>query len=216
MLARTPELQARLDDVLGKMALVEKGSEATARLGELTTELDAQVSRVGARLQFVEKLEARVNGLHAVTSDVEQKLAAQLARRAEMESLQNLCDTLATQVADAQQKLDGVTALQGRVLPLASQVDLAADARTGAAAGRRDPHRRSGGARTGATASFVEQAKPWRRDPGDSPSARRQRRPRPCRFAEAEFWPSSRCRQPSWCRVADRCGRADQRAETLG
>jgi chromosome segregation ATPase len=122
MLSRTPELQARLDEVLGKMALVEKGSDAAARLGQMSTELDAQVSRVGARLQFVEKLEARVNGLHAVSADVEQKLAAQLARRAEMESLQNLCDTLFTQVADAQQKLDGVAALQGRVLPLASQV----------------------------------------------------------------------------------------------
>lgn len=122
MLSRTPALQARLDEVLGKMALVEQGSEAAARLGALSTELDAQVSRVGARLQFVEKLETRVNGLHAVTADVEQKLAAQLARRAEMESLQNLCDTLFTQVADAQQKLEGVAALQGRVLPLAAQV----------------------------------------------------------------------------------------------
>jgi len=122
MLSRTPELQARLDEVLGKMLLIEKGSEAAGRLRELTTGLDAQVARVGARLEFVEKLETRVNGLHAVTSDVEQRLAAQLARRAEMESLQNLCDTLAMQVADAQQKLDSVAALQGRVLPLASQV----------------------------------------------------------------------------------------------
>lgn len=122
MLSRTPELQDQLDDVLGKLALVEKGSEATARLDQLNTELDAQVSRVGARLQFVEKVEARVNSLHAVSSDVEQKLAAQLTRRAEMESLENLCDTLFAQVADAQQRLDGVAALQGRVLPLTSQV----------------------------------------------------------------------------------------------
>ncbi|HTT41315.1 MAG TPA: hypothetical protein VMH32_26965 [Burkholderiales bacterium] len=123
MLGRTPELQARLDEVLGKMALVDKGSAAAARLGELCGELDSQVSRVGARLQFVEKLEARVNGLHTVSAEVEQKLAAQLARRADMESLENLCDTLFTQVADAQQKLDGVAALQGRVLPLAAQVN---------------------------------------------------------------------------------------------
>ncbi len=121
MLSRTPELQARLDELLGKMALVEQGTEAAAKLSELNTTLDAQVSHVGARLQFVEKLEARVNGLHAVTADVEQKLAAQLARRAEMESLQNLCDTLFTQVSDAQQKLEGVAAMQGRVLPLVAQ-----------------------------------------------------------------------------------------------
>src|SRR5207344_169341 len=92
------------------------------RLGELAAELDAQVSRVGARLQFVEKLEQRVNGLHVVTAEVEHKLAEQLVRRAEVEGLKNLCDTLLTQVVDAQQKLDGVSALQGRVLPVASQV----------------------------------------------------------------------------------------------
>jgi chromosome segregation ATPase len=122
MLSRTPELQAKMNEVLGKMALVEKGTDAAARLDQVNYELDQQVTRVGARLQFVEKLEARLNTLHTVTADVEQKLAGQLARRAEMESLENLCDTLFTQVADAQQKLDGVAVLQGRVLPMAAQV----------------------------------------------------------------------------------------------
>jgi chromosome segregation ATPase len=122
MLAHAPELQARLDDVLGKLALVDKGSETAARLRESVAALDEQASRVDARLKFVETVEARVDGLHAVAADVEHKLAAQLARRAEIESLQSACDTLAMRVADAQQKLDGVTALQGRVLPLATQV----------------------------------------------------------------------------------------------
>jgi len=122
MLGKTPELAARLDEVLGKMALVDQGNAAVARLGELAGELDGRVTRVGARLQFVEQLESRVNGLHAITVDVERKLAEQLARRAEVEGLQNLCETLATQILDAQQKLDGVMSLQGRVTPLASQV----------------------------------------------------------------------------------------------
>ena len=95
MLSRTPDLEARLDAVLGKMALVDEGNQSAARLGELAAELDAQVTRVGARLQFVEKLEQRVNGLHVVTAEVEHKLAEQLARRAEVESLKSLCDTLA-------------------------------------------------------------------------------------------------------------------------
>ena len=122
MLSRTPDLEARMDAVLGKLARVDEGDKSATRLGELAAELDAQVARVGARLQFVEKLDERVNGLHVVTAEVEQKLAQQLARRAEVESLKNLCDTLATQVVDVQQKLEGVSALQGRVLPVASQV----------------------------------------------------------------------------------------------
>lgn len=122
MLGRTPDIEARLDVVLGKLALVDEGSQAAARLGELTGELDGQLTRVGARLQFVERLEERVNGLHVVTMDVERKLGEQLARRVEVEGLKNLCDTLATQVIDAQQKLDGVAALQGRLLPITQQV----------------------------------------------------------------------------------------------
>jgi len=122
MLARTPDLEARLDAVLGKMSLVDEGSKAAARLGEVAAALDAQLARVGTRQQFVEKLEERVNGLHLVTSEVDRKQAEQLARRAEVESLKNLCDTLGTQIADAQQKLDGVAALQGRLLPITAQV----------------------------------------------------------------------------------------------
>jgi chromosome segregation ATPase len=122
MLGRTPELQALLDEVLGKMALVEKGCDSTAKLGDLTNDLDAQIGRVTARLQFIEKVELRVNSLHEVASDVENKLAAQLARRAEMESAQSLCDTLSAQVTETQQKLEGVAAMQVRVLPLASHV----------------------------------------------------------------------------------------------
>ena len=122
MLGRTPDLETRLDAVLGKMALVDEGSKSATRLGEVAGELDVQLTRVGARLQFVERLEERVNGLHVVTTDVERKLAEQLARRAEVEGLKSLCDTLATQVVDAQQKLDGVAAHQGRLLPISSQV----------------------------------------------------------------------------------------------
>jgi chromosome segregation ATPase len=122
MLSRTPEIESRLDAVLGKLSLVDEGSQAAARLGEVTAELDAQLTRVGSRLQFVEKLEERVNGLHVVTTDVERKLADQLARRAEVEGLKSLCDTLGAQISDAQLKLDGVSALQSRLLPITSQV----------------------------------------------------------------------------------------------
>ena len=122
MLARTPELEARLDAVLGKMALIDEGSKSAARLAEVATGLDEQLTRVTARQQFVERLEERVNGLHAVTADVERKLGEQLARRSEMDSLKSLCDTLGAQVVDAQGKLVGVAAQQERLAPVAAQV----------------------------------------------------------------------------------------------
>ena len=122
MLARTPDLEARLDAVLGKMTLVEEGSKSAVRLAEVAAGLDEQLTRVGTRLQFVDKLEERINGLHVITSEVDRKQGEQLTRRAELESLKHLCDTLGTQIADAQQKLDGVAALQGRLLPITAQV----------------------------------------------------------------------------------------------
>jgi chromosome segregation ATPase len=122
LLSRTPELEARMTTVLGRLSLVDDGNRAVARLDERCAELDAQVTRVEARVQFVEKLEQRVNGLHLLTAGVERKLADQLTRRAEVEGVKNLCDTLLTQVVDAQQKLDGVAALQGRVMPMVTQV----------------------------------------------------------------------------------------------
>src|SRR5690242_19934210 len=111
-----------MDAVLTKMNMVEDGTKAATRLGELTAELDAQLTRVGARLQFIEKLESRVNNLHVLTQDNDRKLAEQLARRNEVESLKSLCDTLGTQVVDAQQKLDGVAAMQTKLIPITTQV----------------------------------------------------------------------------------------------
>ena len=54
--ARTPELEATMDAILGKLALVEDGTKQATRLGELATELDTQLTRVTGRIQFVDKL----------------------------------------------------------------------------------------------------------------------------------------------------------------
>ena len=54
-----------MDAILGKMALVEEGTQKATRLNEAVAELDAQFSRVTARVPFVEKLESRLNGLNA-------------------------------------------------------------------------------------------------------------------------------------------------------
>jgi DNA repair protein SbcC/Rad50 len=122
MMSRVPELDARIQGVLGKLALVDAGNQSAALLSELADDLNARLERMGGRMAFIDKLEQRVNGLHAMTTEVDHKLAEQVARRAEIEGVKNQCDTLLTQLVDAQQKLDGVAALQARVLPLAGQV----------------------------------------------------------------------------------------------
>src|SRR5690242_3624234 len=116
-----------MDAVLTKMNMVEDGTKAATRLGELTAELDAQLTRVGARLQFIEKLESRVNNLHVLTQDNDRKLAEQLARRNEVESLKSLCDTLRTQLCDEQQTLDCVAAIHTKLIPITTQVGTLGD-----------------------------------------------------------------------------------------
>ena len=81
MAGQTPELEAKMDGILGKFKLVEDGTQKATRLHESVAELDAQISRVSARVPYVEKLEGRLNSLNALSADVDQKLEDQLARQ---------------------------------------------------------------------------------------------------------------------------------------
>ncbi len=119
---RAPELEARLEAVLGKMALVEEGTQKATRLGESVSALDAQLNRVAARLQFVEKLETRLNGLNELSAEVDRKFADQLARQGELDTLKSSCDGLAAQMVDAQHKLESVSVLQTKLLPMTDRV----------------------------------------------------------------------------------------------
>ena len=121
---RAPELEAKMDAILGKMALVEEGTLKATRLNETVAELDAQLTRVTARVPFVETLEGRLNGLNAVSADVDRKLEDQLVRRAELETLKAACDGLAEQMVDAQNKLVDVHALQTRLVPLVAEINV--------------------------------------------------------------------------------------------
>ena len=82
-----------MDAILGKMTLVEEGTQKATRLDESVAELDAQISRVSARVPFVEKLEGRLNGLNGLSADVDRKLEEQLARRAELDTLKTRAAT---------------------------------------------------------------------------------------------------------------------------
>ncbi len=119
---RQGELEARQDAVLGKMTLVDEGSVSARHLSMLESELVAQVARVETRLEFIDGLERRVGNVQSVIADVERRLSAQLHRRSEVESLKVLCDTLLAQLVEAQPRLEEMATLQGRLLPVASQV----------------------------------------------------------------------------------------------
>lgn len=120
--ARAPELDAKLQAVLGRFDLVEEGGAKATRLEERLLDLDHQLSRTAARQQMVEKLEARINGLNALSTEIDQKLGDQLGRRAELDSLKSLCDGVTVQAVDVQQKIEEVMALQPRCAALAAEV----------------------------------------------------------------------------------------------
>ncbi|HEV8346927.1 MAG TPA: hypothetical protein VGQ16_10155 [Vicinamibacterales bacterium] len=122
MSAQAPELEAKMDAILGKLKLVEEGTRKATQLHESVAELDAQISRVSARVPFVEQLEGRLNGLNALSADVDQKLEDQLARRTELETLKTGCDGVIAQMVDAQHKLEAVRALQNTLVPLVADV----------------------------------------------------------------------------------------------
>ena len=122
MATQAPELEAKMDAVIGKFKLVEEGTQKATRLHESVAELDAQISRVTARVPFVEKLEGRLNTLNVLSGDVDQKLEDQLARRSELETLQTACDGVIAQMVDAQHKLEVVGALQNKLVPLVADV----------------------------------------------------------------------------------------------
>ena len=121
-MARTPQLDATLNAINGKLALADEGIKQTARLGELAGELDAQRGRLSARTQFVDKLETRINDLHTLTAEVDGKLAEQLARRSELDTLKSQCDAVLAQTLDAQQKIESVAARQRKLLPVTDRL----------------------------------------------------------------------------------------------
>lgn len=119
---RAPELEAKIDDIVGKMSLVESASQQATALEQFMSTLDGQVSRIEARASFVDNVEARLNGLHTLSTEVDGRLAQQLAARSDLEILKMASDGLAAQISDAQQKIEAVTAVQARFLPLVEQV----------------------------------------------------------------------------------------------
>ncbi len=123
LIGRTPDIEGRLDTLLGKMDLLEQGSAAAERLGQTTQALQTELERVGQRMAFVEGVGGRVNELFALGSDVERKIVQLAEQRREAEDLAQHCAALGTQITLAQQQLAELALQQGRLQPLAGEVE---------------------------------------------------------------------------------------------
>jgi len=119
-----PELDARMDAITGKLAIVDEGTHKAANLVSIADDLDRQMTRIATQQQFVERVEARLSTLNTLTAEVDRKLDEQISRRAEIEALCSQTDGIAIQVTDARQKLEAVSAIQNKLLPLTSQLSM--------------------------------------------------------------------------------------------
>jgi len=119
---RAPELEAKVNDILGRMSRVESASQQARSLEQLMSALDGQLSRLEARASLVANIEARLNGLNTLSSEVDRRLAQQLEARTDFEILKNTSDGIVVQISDAHHKLEALTALQASFLPLVEQV----------------------------------------------------------------------------------------------
>src|SRR5207248_9405338 len=122
--AGLPDLDARMDAITGKLAIVDEGTQKAANLVSIADDLDRQMTRIASQHQFVERVEGRINGLNVLTAEVDRKLDEQIARRAEIEALRNQIDGISLQVTDAQQKLETVSTVQNKLLPLTAQLSM--------------------------------------------------------------------------------------------
>ena len=121
--AQAPELEAKMDAILGKLKLVEEGhaeGDAPARVGGRARRADLARQRARAVRREARRAPERPERLSA---DVDRKLEEQLARRAELDTLKAACDGLAAQMVDAQHKLEAVRTLQTSLVPLVAEVN---------------------------------------------------------------------------------------------
>ena len=168
--ARAPELEAKMDAILGKMKLVEEGTQKATRLHESVAELDAQISRVSARVPFVEKLEGRLNGLNTLSARRRSQArgAARAAHRAR-DAQERLSTASARRWSTRSTSSRRCARCRRALVPLVAEVNDAQDGnrrRRGAHRRRRSSTRRRSPSRRSASRSS------WRRAGGRDRSRR--------------------------------------------
>jgi chromosome segregation ATPase len=117
-----PDLDARMNAIVGKLSIVDEGTQQAAALATTVESLEQQMSRIAAQQEHVDRVDLRLNELHGLSQTVDARTAEQVARSGEIEALRNLCDGLSIQVTDAQHKLESVNALQHKLLPITTQL----------------------------------------------------------------------------------------------
>jgi chromosome segregation ATPase len=121
-LLRVPELEAKIDGLVVRVAVVDEGLRRAAKLDELNVELERQIARVSGRVPLVDKLDSRLNALNALSAEIDTRLKEQIERGAELEGLKSQLDGVRIQATDAGQKLQAVLAAQATLAGLAEQV----------------------------------------------------------------------------------------------
>ena len=69
-----PVLDAKMDAISSKLAVVEEGTQKAATLVAVAEDLNRQMTRIAGHQQLVEKLEARLNALNALARDVDSQM----------------------------------------------------------------------------------------------------------------------------------------------
>ena len=116
--AEVPELQARMDGVVGRMGVLEEANRKADALATAADALEQRATRLGAQRQLVEQVEHRLAKLNELVAETDRKLKDQHARRAEMETLEHEIDRVSIRVTETRQKLDDVTAIEEMLAPL--------------------------------------------------------------------------------------------------
>ena len=106
-MVRTPQLDATLNAINGKLAAVDEGMKQTGRLSELTRRPRCANGPACLPGTSCEKLEARM--MPAPAHDGGGRQAGGAARsRAELDTLKSQCEAVLARTLDAQQKIEAV------------------------------------------------------------------------------------------------------------
>jgi myosin heavy subunit len=120
--AGTPELEARLEAILARMADIEQRTRDAAQLSDMATGLEKQLGRVHEQSSFLDALEKRLDHLLEIASEIDDRLSSQLTRQADVDALSVRYDEIAAQAVDTERKIGTLTGAQDQIGRLDAQV----------------------------------------------------------------------------------------------
>jgi chromosome segregation ATPase len=120
--AGTPELEARLEAILGRMADIDQRMRDAEQLSDIVTGLEKQLGRVHEQSSFLDALEKRLDQLLEIASGVDDRLSSQLTRRADVDALGVRYDEIAAQAVDTERKVGALAGAQDQIKRLDTQV----------------------------------------------------------------------------------------------